>query len=258
MKRITIMVLLTLTVCLLYSCINDEQTSKTSKTQEKIEYFYTYDILWINDKPVRDEKLGGERSIQTVIKNGIKNTDDFDKFGGLTIKVAHKVADDSPMGYSLHEEYLQYDDEANYDSTIYEWWLAYNIAYDLYDWNRTYKPSSLKTYFKTDLGVLAALLSEVRNLPSRIDESDMDYDFKEIFKENYYDLKGATIYAPQQGYGYRNYPYKYASSSKPKNSIRIIRHDKLNIYRHNNDPKYDTPKVEGVPDGAIIITSPYL
>ena len=242
MKRITIMVLLTLTVCLLYSCINDGQKdgNTSAKDEPQVQCFYTYDILWTYST-IYDRDY-----TTTIVKNGDNSNHEFAYYGGLAVKVAYTVADDSPSGYSIHEEYLQFDDEANYDSEIYEWRLACNIAYDLFRWNceNSYTKGG---YFKQDLYYIAQLLTEIRNLPSNIDDN-MDHEISEIFKKNYYDLKEKPIYSPEKGYGFREYPYDLGRDGKPKSSIRLKRFDQVRRLG-----KYSQDKIDGMPNGTLIL-----
>ncbi|MBR4137801.1 MAG: hypothetical protein IKU05_05260 [Bacteroidales bacterium] len=253
MKKVFKLVMLTIFACMMFSCIDDEQNKETSKAQDepKPEYFYTYDILWYYPIFYYD-KLAGERDSIIIIKNGDNPKNKSAIFGGLAIKLACRIPTNSTDGNSVKEVYLRFDNEANYDSEIFAWRLAYNIGHDLFEWNKDHKYINGEGHisFKTNLDELTHCLSEIRYLPNIVD-TNMNNEIIEIFKRNYYDLKEKPIYPPEKGYGYRKYPLEFERNGMIKNSIKLTQYNKLERLGLVYSP---TKKAEGIPDDAIIIT----
>lgn len=239
MKRIITMVLLTLTACLLYSCINDGHNdgNTSAKDDLQVQYFYTYDYLWNTYNHESNYAPYGHYSkITNKDYEGSQGCD----FLGIAIKVAHLVEDeeDEINGYSVQEEYMSFNDEANYDSEITEWRLAYYIANDLFEWNKIQKHNNKGYYYeyRYTFSSLSMLLPELKFLPDNMD-CNFEEETLEIFKRNYYDLKDKPIYQAENSYGCRKYPIGFYSSGKP-----IY----LYVMRGKN--------IDGIPDGTIVVT----
>lgn len=237
MKKIINLVILTSFVCMLYSCMNDGQNSNAAKEQKEpeIKYFYTYDYLW--HVYIHESNYAPYGHYSEITNKDYEGSNRAD-FLGIAVKVAHLVDDENDVinGYSIQEKYLSFNDEANYDSEITEWRLAYYIANDLFEWNQ--KPSGEWPHcvYKYAFSNLATFLPELKFLPDNMD-GNFEEEPLEIFKRNYYNLKDKPIYQANNSYGCREYPIGFNSSGKPYF---------LYVLRSKN--------IDGIPDGTIIVT----
>ena len=239
MKKIINLVILTSFVCMLYSCMNDGQNTNASKAQKEpeIQYCYTYDYLWhVYIHESNYAPYGHFSEITNKDYEGANNAE----FLGIAIKLAHQVEDENDVinGYSVQEKYLPFNDEANYDSEITEWRLAYYIAEDLFEWNKEqeHNYSGYHYKYKYAFSNLATFLPELKFLPDNMDDN-FEEEPLEIFKRNYYNLKDKPIYQANNSYGCREYPIGFSSSGKPYC---------LYVLRSKN--------IDGIPDGTIIVT----
>jgi len=112
---------------------------------------------------------------------------------------------------TIHREYLiderKGDTLITYTKIDYYWnhyEYAMNKNGDTIQTGDTIKGYEYR-YFKNPEKSIGQLLDYVHCMPNCID-SNNNSEIVEIFKKNYYDLQGASIYEPEKGYGFRKYP----------------------------------------------------
>ena len=152
---------------LLSSCSNNGSSS-SSDTRSNKESHYTYRILMRQASYDESEV----RSVGLLI--GIPNED-----GG---------------GYN----YVLFDDEMNYNAYAAEFLIAHHAAV-----NCEYFMEESEISFEDIERALQYV--KIDNLP--ITNEIPNEKLKEAINKAYYDYRNTTIYEPEEGYGYRRYPY---------------------------------------------------
>lgn len=141
-----------------------------------------------------DEVVENEDEQRLTFRLDVHSYTNYNELEGLLVYVG---------GYSV-----LFNDERNYDDVAPIFLMAYLVAKKCV--SKGYSAETIEQY-----------LPYVINLPIT-DEFDDD-NLKEIFNATYYDNKNKEIYAAEERYGYREYPYGDRTYNGGRNSVIIER-----------------------------------
>lgn len=178
----------------------DYEQEAAAKTKSEAEKYFSYKVLY------------------SCGPSGFSSIGDYCSFGGLAIL----------YGNDNNMNYIMFDDEENYDDDIYEWYLAYKMAENLWNLNLFCREGDAKLKEQK----IYSYLKYITCMPDCLNQYVTDDIAKESFRKTYYDERDVELYEPTRGYGYRKYPYTHPGSSS-YGAIRLKRID---------DNNYGVPK----------------
>lgn len=138
-------------------------------------------------------------------------------------------------------QYLKFDDEATfYNDCIYEWYLAYKMAYNLWNYNKyLHDENEIIKFCGGDIKLKEQKINSYLNcahcMPDCLDKYVADDIALEVFRKTYYDIRDIGIYEPERRYGEWKYPYDENYDSYIGSYRYII------LERIDND-RYGVPK----------------
>lgn len=139
-------------------------------------------------------------------------------------------------------DYIAFDDEMNYNAYASEFLIAYEAAKRC--WNLIEDETEREKLGRTFEDIEKALSNISKgNLP--ITNEVSNEKLKEAINSAYYDYRNEIIYEPEEGYGYREYPWGNGGSR----SLEIGRKQKYD-YKFSKSTTIDG---ESIPPDALVI-----